>query len=123
MAAATAARAKLARRDTSAVTALTAILATPIPGNAELFWRDAEGRGAERLALARALMSQRQFARAIAVADVFDSPATQTYVAYLAESLVLRAAAAESIGLAPGRLAYGARLDALRRSASDSVRK
>ena len=78
---------------------------------------------AERLALARALMSQRQFARAIAVADGFDSPATQTYVAYLAESLMLRAAASESIGLAPGRLAYRARLDALRRSATDSARK
>jgi hypothetical protein len=113
MAAATAARLRLARGDTGAVTALTAILATPIPGNAELFWRDAEGRGPERLALVRALMARREFERAIAVADVFDSPATQTYVAYLAESLTLRAAAAESLDFANRKIPYRARLEAL----------
>jgi len=118
MAAMTAARARLARGDTGAIAALTSALAQPVPVSAELFWRDAEGRGPERLALVRALMSRREFRRAIEVADVFDSPATQTYVAYLAESLTLRAAASDSIGSATDRLAYRARLEAMRRPAA-----
>jgi hypothetical protein len=114
MAATTTARARLAHRDTAAVTALTNVLAMPVPGGAELFWRDAEGRGADRLALVRALMARQQFERAMDVADVFDSPATQTYVGYLAESLTLRAAAAESVDYPARRLAYRQRLDKLR---------
>ena len=63
----------------------------------ELLWRDAEGRGPERLALARALMQRREFKRAIDVADVFDSPASQSLCRVSADQPALRAAAADSL--------------------------
>ena len=123
MAQATAARAALARGELApATTALEAVLATPIASGGELLWRDAEGRGPERLALARGLMQQRQFRRAIDVADVFDSPATQTYVAYLPASLELRAAAADSLGDASIVPRYRARIASLRALASEAPR-
>jgi hypothetical protein len=117
MAQATAARARLIRRDTSGVSALTGILATPIDRAGDLLWRDAEGRGPDRLALVRALMARGQFKQAMDVANVFDSPASQSYVAYLPLSLTLRAAAADSMG--SGGSSYRLRLDALRKSSHD----
>ena len=113
MAEVTEARARLVRADTGAVTALAALLAKPIPSGSALLWRDAEGRAPERLALAQTLMKRREFQRALDVADAFDSPATQSYVAYLPVSLALRAAAADSLAI-PARLSYRARLEALR---------
>jgi len=113
MAQATAARLQLARGDSAGIRALTGILATPIDRPSDLLWLDAEGRGPERLALVKALIRQRQFQRAIDVADVFDSPGTQSYVAYLPISLELRAVAAESLGNG-GQLKYRRRLEALR---------
>ena len=115
MAEATEARARLVRGDTGAIAALTLILAKPIPPGSALLWRDAEGRGPERLALAQALMKRREFRRVLDVADAFDSPATQSYVAYLPASLAIRAAAADSLVI-PERLSYRARLEALRAS-------
>ena len=123
MAQATAARAALARGELApATTALEAVLATPVASGGELLWRDAEGRGPERLALTRGLMRQRQFRRAIDVADVFDSPATQTYVAYLPASLEVRAAAADSLGDASIVPRYRARIASLRALASEAPR-
>ena len=115
MAQATAARARLARGDSAAIGALTGILATPVDRSGELLWRDAEGRGPERLALVRALIARRQFQRAIDIAEVFDSPASQSYVAYLPISLRLRAAAADSLDDGRMRLTYAARIEALHR--------
>jgi serine/threonine-protein kinase len=112
MAQATAARARLARGDTAAIRALTGVLATPVDRASDLLWREQEGRGPERLALARALIARRQFQRAIDIANVFDSPASQSFVAYLPVSLKLRAAAADSLGF--GGQAFRLRLDALR---------
>ncbi|HUQ79506.1 MAG TPA: serine/threonine-protein kinase, partial [Gemmatimonadaceae bacterium] len=112
MAQATAARAQLARGDSAAIAALTGVLATPIDRPSDLLWLDAEGRGPERLALVRALIRQRQFQRAIDVADVFDSPGTQTYVPYLPISLTLRADAADSLRNGQ-QFAYRQRLAAL----------
>ena len=117
MAHATAARARLVRADTSGVSALTGILATPIDRAGDLLWRDAEGRGPERLALVRALMARGRFRQALDVANVFDSPASQSYVAYLPVSLTLRAAAADSMG--SGGSPYRLRLEALRKSSHD----
>jgi eukaryotic-like serine/threonine-protein kinase len=115
MARGTAARARLARGEgQAAVAALEAVLATPVASHdALLMWRDVEGRGPERLALARALVQRREFNRAIDVADVFDSPANQSYVAYLPVSLALRLAAADSVKDAPAVARYRARLAAL----------
>jgi tetratricopeptide (TPR) repeat protein len=114
MAQGTAARARLAIGEIGpAVSALEAVLATPVPSGTPLMWRDVEGRGPERLALARALMQQRAYRRAIDVADVFDSPATQSYVPYLPASLALRVAAADSLGDPPSVARYRARLAAL----------
>jgi serine/threonine-protein kinase len=123
MAEATAARARLALGDTaSALVALAAVLGTPVPSGGALQWRDVEGRGAERLALARALFGRRDYRRAIDVADVFDAPATQSYVAYLRASLALRAAAADSLGTA-ARASYHARLAALAASPPATARR
>jgi tetratricopeptide (TPR) repeat protein/tRNA A-37 threonylcarbamoyl transferase component Bud32 len=114
MAEATAALAALARRDTTrAIGALNAVLAVPVPPGAALIWRDAEGRGPERLALARVLFARGQYRQALDVADVFDSPANQSYVAYLPASLALRAAAADSAGDVGKRATYRARIAAL----------
>jgi serine/threonine-protein kinase len=114
MAEATAARAALARTDTiSALEALRAVLAIPVPSGAALIWRDAEGRGPERLALARALLARGDYAQAIGVAEVFDSPANQSFVAYLPASLAVRAAAADSLHDVASQAAYRSRIAAL----------
>ena len=123
MARATAARTRLAKGDTSAIAALDDLLRTPIPSGGALLWRDAEGRGPERLALARALMARRQFRRAIDVADGFDAPANQTYVAYVPASLELRASAADSLGASALHAAYRARLTALGRDVAAAPRE
>jgi tRNA A-37 threonylcarbamoyl transferase component Bud32/tetratricopeptide (TPR) repeat protein len=124
MADGTAARALLVRGDTAgAIAALTRILATPVPSGSSLGWRDQEARGAERLALARALLARREFERAIQVANVFDSPANQGYVAYLPASLTVRAAAADSISDGARRAAFRSRLAALRRTDNHSARE
>ena len=114
MARATAARAALVGGDTAAaIAALTAVLSSPVPSGSALIWRDAEGRGPERLALARLLFARREYRQAMDVADVFDSPANQSYVAYLPASLALREAAADSLGDVGKRAAYRARRAAL----------
>ena len=116
---ATDARARAARGDTAgAIAALTAVLSRPVPSGASLIWGDAEGRGPERLALARLLFAKREYQRAIDVADVFDSAANQSYVAYLPVSLALRAAAADSLHDVASLAMYRSRIAALGRTST-----
>ena len=114
LARATAARAVLARGDTAAaLAAFAALLAEPVPSGGTLIWTNAAPRGAERLAYAQLLLARRDFRRARDVADVFDAAAPQSYVAYLRPSLVLRAAAADSLGDRARAARYRSRLAAL----------
>jgi hypothetical protein len=59
------------------------------------------------------LFARGQYRQAMDVADVFDSPANQSYVAYLPASLALRVAAADSVGDVGRRATYRARIAAL----------
>ena len=97
------ARLLLIRGDSAATIArLSDVLSTPASAaNGNLVWTESLGRAPERLLYAQLLGARRDFRRAIDVADVFDSPASQSYVAYLPASLSLRAAMADSANLGP----------------------
>jgi tetratricopeptide (TPR) repeat protein len=103
------------RRDTAAaLQSLRAVLESPAAGDGgRLLWTEGLGRGPERLAYARLLAGRREFQRALDVANVFDSPASQSYVSYLPESLSLRASLADSAGLSTLGDWYRARLRTL----------
>ena len=72
------------------------------------------GRGPERLAYARLLAARRNYGGALGVADVLDSPASQSFVLYLAASLALRASIADSANMSALAGAYRQRLAALK---------
>ena len=112
-----AARGALARRDTTeAMRLLAETLAQAVSGEqGMLLWRDAAARGPERLLYAQLLAARREFTRAMDVADVFDSPAAQSYVAFVPASLQLRAAMADSAHDGARSAAYRRRLLALSR--------
>ncbi|HEY6830724.1 MAG TPA: hypothetical protein VI259_27945, partial [Gemmatimonadaceae bacterium] len=98
----------------TALRELAAALDAPTPNaSGNLIWTESLGRGPERLAYSRLLMARRDFRRAIEVADTFDSPASQSYVAYLPASLALRAQAADSAGASALASVYRRRLDGL----------
>ena len=98
-----------------ALHALRDVLREPADNAAgELVWKESLARGPERLAYARLLFARRDFQQAIEVADTFDSPGSQSYVAFLPASLELRAAAADSANLRALGDWYRGRLRALR---------
>ncbi len=115
---ATHARLLLLQGDTAAaLETFMRVLASPSRNAAgTLVWTERLGRGPERLRSAQLWARRRDFRRALAVADVFDSPASQSFVAYLPASLELRAALADSAGMSSSASWYRGRLQALRAS-------
>jgi hypothetical protein len=104
----------LARADTTeALRRFTAVLSGGVAGD-QLIWDPMAHRGSERLSLARLLISQGQYQRAIDVAGVFDSAWPLIYTLYLPESLKLRAEAAAALGDKQMESRFRARLAALR---------
>jgi serine/threonine-protein kinase len=113
------AQATLAEGDTAlAFTLLDSLLRQPLPPGEPIDWNIALPRALERLAFARLLLARREYSRAIAVADVFDSPAPSIYLLYVPESLRLRAQAASAMGDASLHGVYLARLARLQGSSS-----
>jgi tetratricopeptide (TPR) repeat protein len=113
------AQAVLAAGDTAAAfTLLDALLREPLTPGAPIEWNIALPRALDRLAFVRLLIGRREYRRAIAVADVFDSPAPAIYVLYVPESLRLRAQAASAIGDASLHDRYLARLARLEGNSS-----
>jgi tetratricopeptide (TPR) repeat protein len=114
-----AAHATLASGDTAtAFRLLEGLLREPLPPGGAIEWDVALPRAPDRLAFARLLAARKDYQRAIAVADVFDSPGSSVYLLYVPASLRLRADAAAALGDRPLADSYKARLDALRGSSS-----
>lgn len=113
IAAAMAARLALIRGDSAgALRGLEAL--HPTAPREELLWSLWEPLAAERLLLARLLLARKQFARAHLIAGSFDSPGVMAYELYRAESLRLRAEAADSLGLPALAREHRSRLAGLR---------
>jgi eukaryotic-like serine/threonine-protein kinase len=114
-----AAHAALARADTAdAFAQFEAVLREPVPSDDRISWNIALPRAPDRLLFARLLAARREYRRAIAVADVFDSPSPAVYLLYVPASLRLRADAAAALGDRSLADAYRARLVALTGSPS-----
>ena len=112
---ATRAKVAIARRDTAtALAELRGVLESPASSaGGNLLWTESPGRGPERLAYARLLVARHDYGAALGVADMFDSPASQSYVAYLPASLALRASIADSLHSSALAAWYRRRLQAL----------
>jgi hypothetical protein len=120
LARATNAKLAVMRRDSSAaLDELRAVLESPAANTGgNLLWVESSGRGPERLAYARLLAARRNYGGALGVADVLDSPASQSFVLYLAASLALRASIADSANMSALAGAYRQRLAALKTHAT-----
>ena len=120
LARATTAKLAVMRRDSlGARKELKAVLESPAANTAgNLLWLESSGRGPERLAYARLLAAKRDFRGALDVADVFDSPASQSFVLYLPASLALRASIADSANMSMLGTVYRQRLAALKTHAT-----
>lgn len=96
----------------AAIRALEAL--RPTAPREELVWSLWEPLAGERLLLARLLLAKGQFPRAHLVAGSLDAPGIMAYERYRAESLTLRAAAAESLRYAQLAREHRHRLSQLR---------
>jgi hypothetical protein len=109
------ARAALARADSAeALRRLSALVPTARRRPLEFDWW--ESLGGERLALAELLLARGQFAEALRVASIFDSPTPVIYLIYLPASLSVRLRAAQALGDAVLAERFRARLVALGRN-------
>jgi serine/threonine-protein kinase len=97
---------------------LEALLREPLPPGELIEWNIALPRAPDRLLFARLLAGRQDYRRAIAVADVFDSPGSSINLLYVPASLRLRADAAAALGDRSLADIYQARLDAFRGSSS-----
>ncbi len=73
-----------------------AILAAPVPSD-DIVWDLAVPRGMERLVLARLLAANRDYRKALDVANVFVTAWPSIYLSYVPASLDLRAGAATAL--------------------------
>jgi hypothetical protein len=108
------ARVALARADTSrAMALLTSLMGAPTHIE-DVSWDEFSSMADERLLLARLHLARGEAARALALANVFDSPQPAVFLMYLVPSLELRAQAARVLG--DDRLAsrYAARVASMR---------
>jgi serine/threonine-protein kinase len=97
----------------AAIAALTGVLAAPAAA-AYVTWDAPSARAGERLLLARALDTRGDHARAIEVANVFDSMSQLGHVLFLPASLELRASAALALNRRDDAARFQRRLTALR---------
>jgi hypothetical protein len=110
-------RSSLAPGDTAtAVRLLETSLSEPLPPGGAVEWNIAHPRAPDRLLFAQILAARGDHRRAIAVADVFDSPSPSVFLIYLPASLKLRADAAAALGDRSLAEALQSRLAALRSS-------
>jgi hypothetical protein len=109
------AQAALARSDSAEALRRLGALAPTAPRRrlASDWWESLAG---ERLALAELLLERGQFAEALRVASIFDSPTPVIYLIYLPASLSVRLRAAQALGEAALAERFRARLVALGRS-------
>lgn len=114
MAQSVAAHVAQARGQTDEATRLfDALVPARVPAEA-LSWDEVAPLGADRLALARLLVDQREYSRANSVAFMFDSQAPMIYPLYVRSSLELRIDAAKRMGESFLASRLTARLDALK---------
>jgi serine/threonine-protein kinase len=107
------AQAALARSDTTeALRRLRSL--TPTAPYDGLAWWPWESLAGERIALAELLLARQEYAEAVRVASVFDSPASVVYLVYLPASLAIRLQAARGLGDARLERSVRERLAALR---------
>jgi tetratricopeptide (TPR) repeat protein len=106
------ARRVLLRGDTAAAVQLLERL-TPSAPPADLEWQPWESFASERLVLAEVLARRGEWARAAAVAQQFDSPASVMYTMYAGLGLRIRVQAAEANGNRAAADSLRARLAAL----------
>jgi serine/threonine-protein kinase len=114
VAAGAAARLAVLRGDTAAAIRLLEQL-RPASALGDLTWDLWEAAAVERLLLAQLLLATGDFAKAIEVAELFDSPRSQIHLLYLPASLQIRLRAAAGLGQSARRDRYRDRLLALGR--------
>jgi tetratricopeptide (TPR) repeat protein len=102
----------LASADTSRAVSVFQELA-PVDPPSELAWGVWQALGAERLALARLLMAREEYGPAIQAAAQLDHPQPVVFLAYLPESLRIRARAADALGRTAEAAEYRRRLEFL----------
>lgn len=111
----------LARGDTIGAIAQLTDLVPHAATAGVLSWDEAEPRAAERLLLARVLLSVGQTQAALDVAAVFDSATPLVHALYLPESLEVRSEAARLLGDSRLETEFNRRLAHIRGAASGST--
>ncbi len=110
------AQVRLARGDSAgAESLLERVMAAPLTTE-NLQWDITASRGRERLTLARLLLARGRAQEAWNLANVFDSPVSMVYVAFLPASLELRATAARMVGDVASERQFRSRLAAFKRA-------
>jgi hypothetical protein len=85
----------------------------PIAGRSDIAWSPWDALGLERLTEARLLFARGEYAGALKVASVFDSPAPISYLLFTREALELRESAATALNRPELASRYRSRLAAL----------